>query len=295
MRVLIVSGGNSSERKISLNSAHEVKKALEIGGFSIEMFDLKKGLLSLKNAAQNFDVIFPMLHGEEGEGGELQQFLTKLGKPYVGGSPKGYKEGWFKIPFKKFCDKSNIPTASWKEVRGEKDINKFGLPCVVKSSSGGSSLEVFIIKSQKDLKNKNLQKLLKADAKLLSEELLTGVEVTAGVLNNEALPIVEIIPPEGKWFDYKNKYDGTTQEIINAPSLTPKERIEVQKLALQIHQTLKLGSISRTDFIVSEGVPYALEVNTIPGFTSESLFPKATGLNFEQLVKKLVKTASKNY
>lgn len=298
MKVLIISGGNSSERKISLISANEVQKALEKNEFKTEIFDLKKGLPALKEEAENFDVIFPVLHGEEGEGGTLQKFLIKLGRPFVGGNPEGFKEGWFKTSFKKFCDKNKIPTAPWQEIREEEDIIKFGLPCVVKSSSGGSSLEVFIIKNPNDLKNEDFQKIVNSKETLFAEKLLTGIEVTAGILNNETLPIIEIVPPNGKWFDAKNKYDGTTKEIINAPSLTEMERSEVQKLALFIHQTLKLGSLSRTDFIVSEGIPYALEVNMIPGFTPNSLFPKAAeaiGLNFEQLVKKLVETVSRSY
>lgn len=298
MKILIISGGGSSERKISLISATEVKKALEKGGFQPQIFDLRKGFAALKKEAQDFDVIFPVLHGEEGEGGVLQEFLIKLDKPFVGGSPKGFEEGWFKISFKKFCDKNKIPTAPWKEVREEEDIINFGLPCVVKSSNGGSSLEVIILKNNQNIKNPDSQKLLKSGSKLYAEKLLTGIEVTAGILNNEALPIMEIVPPNGKWFDAKNKYDGTTKEIVNAPSLTEEERRKVQKLALFIHKILKLGSLSRIDFIVSEGVPFALEVNTIPGFTPNSLFPqeaKAFGLNFEQLVKKLVETASKSY
>lgn len=235
-----------------------------------------------------------MLHGEEGEGGELQAFLTKVGKPFVGGSPKGYKEGWFKIPFKKFCDKNKIPTAPWQEVGREEDIIRFSLPCVVKSSSGGSSLEVVILRKPKDLKSKAFQELLKPGLPLLAEKFLPGVEITVGILGNQVLPVIEILPPEGKWFDYKNKYSGATKEVIGAPSLSAEIQAKTQELALKIHRRLNLGSLSRIDFIISEGTPYVLEVNTIPGFTSESLFPKAAkafGLNFEQLVKKLVETA----
>jgi len=113
--------------------------------------------------------------------------------------------------------------------------------------------------------------------------------------------VIEIIPPEGGWFDYQNKYSGATREIPHAPSLDEKTKQLVQKIALQIHQTLNLGPYSRIDFIVSELhshsssgklVPYVLEVNTIPGLTSQSLFPKAAqavGISFPKLLDKMIK------
>ncbi|MFH0937278.1 MAG: D-alanine--D-alanine ligase [Candidatus Daviesbacteria bacterium] len=297
MKVLLISGGNSSERKISLISAGEVKKALQKSGFEVKLFDLRKGLKSLKQAAKNFDVIFPVLHGEEGEGGVLQEFLAQQNIPYVGGNPEGFKKGWHKIPFKKFCDQNNIFTAQWKKIRVGDEVGKFELPSVLKSSNGGSSLEVVILKSEEDLKSSAYKELLHSGLPLFIERYLPGIEVTVGILGDQALPVIEIVPPEGKWFDYENKYQGTTQEIINAPSLDQKTQKKVQEIALDIHQKLDLGPYSRIDFIVSDNIPYVLEINTIPGFTPESLFPKAAkaiGLNFELLAKKLVELSLKN-
>lgn len=298
MNILLITGGTSSERGISLISAKEVKRALEKNNFKVKIFDLKKGLLALEKESQDFDVIFPVLHGEEGEGGKLQEFLMKLGKPYVGGNPKGYQEGWFKITFKKFCDKNKIPTAPWKEVREEGDILKFGFPCVIKSSNGGSSLEVVVLKTPKDLKSENFQNLMKSGASLFTEKFLPGTEVTVSVLGNRVLPILEIVPPNGNWFDHKDKYSGKTKEVIDAPSVPKKTQQKIMNIALEVHKKLKLGSLSRMDFIVSNNLPHILEVNTIPGFTPTSSFPqsaKAIGLSFEQLVKQLVETARKRY
>lgn len=289
MKILVISGGTSSERKISLISGKAVKTGLEEAGYQVKIFDLKKDYTTLKNLAKYFDVIFPVIHGEEGEGGELHKFLAKLGKPYVGGNWKNFKKGWYKIPFKKFCQKNNLPTSSWKEVKTLEQVKRFGLPCVVKASAGGSSKEVIIVKTHRDLLK--LPKLLMREDKFLVERYLPGVELTVGILDNQALPVLEIVPPDGKWFDYKNKYSGVSQEIPNAPSLTNKERLALQGEAFKIHQMLNLGPYSRIDFIVSEGIPYVLEVNTIPGLTSESLFPKAAkaaGISFPNLVKMLV-------
>lgn len=294
MRILIVTGGSTSERKISLMSAAQVKKGLEETGHIVKLFDLRKGHKELKKLAKDFDVSFPVLHGEEGEGGNLQKFLSTLGKPFVGGDPKGFKNGWFKIPFKKFCDQNKILTAPWKKIKNEKDILKFGFPAVLKSSNGGSSREVAILKSAKDLRNTQCQKLLKSNLELFVEMFLPGTEVTVGILNNQALPVIEIVPPANSWFDYKNKYSGATQEIPDAPSLDENLKKIVQKIALQIHQSFDLGHYSRIDFIIYDKKPYVLEVNTIPGLTSQSLFPKAAqavGISFPQLLDKMIRVA----
>ena len=297
MRVLLVTGGATSERRISLMSAKQVKAGLEEAGFQVESFDLKKGYPVLKKLLAKFDVFFPVLHGKEGEGGELQKFLAELKKPYVGGDPKGFNEGWFKISFKRFCDKNKITTSPWQIIKKEEDVEKFGFPSVLKSSDGGSSREVVILKSSEDLKEETFLNLLNSGLDLFVERYLPGIEVTVGILDNQALPVIEIVPPEGKWFDYKNKYSGETREISNAPSLDEKTRRLIQRIALQIHQKLDLGPYSRIDFIVSDKNPYVLEVNTIPGLTSQSLFPKAAqaaGISFPKLLDKIVKIAYAN-
>jgi len=297
MRILIITGGTSSERRISLMSARQVKKNLEKVGYKIKLFDLKKGLKKLKKIYKDFDVIFPVIHGEEGEGGKLQKFLSKLGKPFVGGDYKGYKQGWFKIPFKKWCEQNNIPTAPWKKIKNKKDILKFGFPSVLKSSSGGSSREVVILKSKNYLKNHLVNKLFKLNFPLFVEKYLPGIEVTVAVLGDKALPVIEIVPPEGGWFDYQNKYWGATQEIPHAPSLDEKTKKEVQKIAEKIHQGFRLGQFSRIDFMISNGKPYVLEINTIPGLTASSLLPKAAqaaGIFFPKLLDRIIKMAVKN-
>ncbi len=291
MKVLIISGGTSSERKISLISASQVKTALEQKGHIAKIYDLRKGFKPLEKLLTKFDVVFPVLHGEEGEGGELQRFLANSGKIYVGGSPDGFKEGWFKISFKKFCNRNNIPTAKWAKVKNEQDVAKFGFPCVLKTSNGGSSKEVVILKSAAQLKSKQAQALFDLGFDLMVEEYLKGIEITVGVLGHQALPVIEIVPPKGGWFDYENKYTGKTQEIVGAPSLAPGLQKRCQNIALKIHQILQLGPFSRTDSIIVGDIPYALEVNVIPGITPESLYPKAAkaiGLDYPAMIEQLI-------
>ncbi len=291
MNILLITGGVSSERKISLISGRSVKKGLEEAGHKIRLYDLRKGYAPLKKLAKKFDIIFPIIHGEEGEGGRLNQFLKTLKKPFVGGDPVGLKKGWYKIPFKAWCDKNKIATSDWREVRNIQDLQEFGFPSVLKSSSGGSSREVVILNSFTDLKKKETKKLLHSKDRLFVEKYLKGIEMTVAVLGNKSLPVIEIVPPQDSWFNYKNKYSGQTQKIPFAPSVDKKLQKQAQGIALRIHQEFRLGQFSRTDFIVYNNEPHVLEVNTIPGFTPNSLFPKAAkaaGLNFPQLLDKII-------
>jgi D-alanine-D-alanine ligase len=345
MKVLIISGGNTSERKIALISARGVRLALAENNISSKIFDLKKGYSALKTEIYEYDVIFPVLHGSEGEDGTLYQFLRSIGIPYVGSEPEGAKVAFDKILSKRYFEKEGIPTGRWKildtttvtaseyshlnlsfsreseskpchagakqseaiasQIRDSigrdapsrmtnvyHQVIKFGFQCVLKAAEGGSSREVEILRSEKDLKHSRVQNLLKLN-NVYIEELLVGTEITVGVLEGKALPPIEIVPPEGKWFDFKNKYSGETQEIVGAPSVDTKVQKQAQNIALKIHKQLNLGPYSRTDFIIVKNVPYVLEVNTPcgVGFTPQSLFPKAAqaiGLSFAALCVLLV-------
>lgn len=293
MNVLIITGGNTSEREISLISANEVKKALLSLGFLAELFDLKKGFKELKKQTRKFKLLFPVLHGKDGEDGSLYQFLHTLNKPFVGSDCLGSKLAFDKLWLKKWCKKNDVPTAKWQVIKSLQDIKNFGFPCVLKASEGGSSKEISLIKTSRDLKNPQVYKILGLNGGLFVEEMVLGREITVGVLFNKFLPVIEIIPLNGGWFDYQNKYSGKSQEIIGAPSIDDKTKLKAQQIALKIHQELKLGPYSRTDFIVQNNQPALLETNSPcgVGFTPQSLFPKAaaaTGINFNQLVKKLV-------
>lgn len=294
MKILLITGGNSSERTVSLNSARNVKKALIENGHKVAFYDLRDGYEGIKKISKDFDILFPVLHGEEGEGGKLHKFLSTIKKPIVGTrNYKGLKAIWYKIPFKEYCNKMGIPTSKWKKIKNERDIIKFSFPCVVKTSSGGSSLEVFILKLEKDFE-KNKKKILKYKD-LFAEKYIKGVEITIGVLNKKALKALEIIPPDGEWFSYKNKYSNRTREIPDAPSVNQKIRKRAQEISLKIHNDFNLGTYSRTDFIVDEkGNLFALEINTIPGLTEGSLIPKeanSEGFSFGDFLEILLTNA----
>lgn len=293
MNILVISGGNTSERPVSLNSANAVLEALKTNGHPAELFDLKDGYEKLKEISKNFDLFFPVLHGKEGEDGTLYQFLKGTGKPYVGSDPQGAKLSFDKILFKEYCDKHNIQSARWKIISNSDQIAEFGFPCVLKAAEGGSSKEVALLHSEQDLERPFTQEVLSLNDKFYVEELLSGVEITVGILKDQPLPVIEIIPPKDEWFDYQNKYSGKTQEIVGAPSVDSSIQKLAQEISLKIHQDLKLGPYSRTDFIVVSNTPIILETNPPcgVGFTSQSLYPKmaqAIGLEFPQLIKRLI-------
>lgn len=296
MKVLIVAGGSSDEREISLLSSENVTAALKKNGHRVKVIDFNKGYSEILKSARENDVVFPVLHGLEGESGKLQKVLEEKSIKFVGSGSKACEIGWNKVKFKEFCKKLSIKTAPWfvLSIENVKSLYKNRLPSVIKPIDSGSSVDVFIIKSEKDFQKIDFEKLLKKYKELLVEDYIDGIEITAGVLNDIALPIVEIIPPEGEWFSYENKYSGRTKEIPNAPSLTFGQQSRVKKIALKIHNRLGCRHMSRTDFIFRNGDAFALEINTIPGLTKQSLLPKAAlaaGITFDEVTDRLVKIA----
>ncbi len=298
MRVLIVSGGNADEKEISLMSASNVKTALKKREHFVEVFDISRGLMELKKILINFDVIFPVLHGIEGEGGSLQKFLETNKIKFVGSGSTACKNSWNKAIFKKICDENKILTPKWftinkNKIKLLKSKNNF----VIKPIGNGSSVDVFIIKTKKDLKKINFKYLFSKYKELLIEDYIEGIEFTVGVLGNKVYPVLEIIPPQGGWFDYKNKYNNKTQEIVPTPNLNNKQVDRLQKITYRTHKLVGCKHFSRTDFIMKDNLFYILDLNTIPGLTKYSLFPKiaaAGGIPFEDLTDKLVRMAARD-
>lgn len=168
-------------------------------------------------------------------------------------------------------------------------------PHILKPIDGGSSVDTFVIRDVSTANKSAITKAFERHETLLLEELIVGTEVTVGVLGNEALPIIEIIPPQNEEFDYENKYNGKTQELIPAVHVSLEDQHAVQELALRAHAIAGCRDFSRSDFIIStDGRFYLLETNTIPGMTNQSLFPKmaaASGMDMPALCDRLVSFA----
>ncbi len=296
MNILIVTGGNSSEREISFMSSTNVKHVLEANKHSVELFDFREGYEALAKALDRADICFPVMHGKEGEDGTLYRYLESSGKPFVGSDSAGAKIACDKILFKSYCDEQGIATAAWSVITAQEDIRKFGFPCVLKAANGGSSHEVALLFHEHDLESEKVKTILSLTDHFFIERYLQGIEVTVGVLIDTPLPVIEITPPQDGWFDYEHKYSGKSQEIAFAPSLSEPVQKRAQEIALKIHRDLGLKSFSRTDMIVVDNIPYVLEVNTPAGvgLTPQSLFPKATaaaGISFEEFVDTIIHAA----
>ncbi len=293
MRIILIAGGWSNERQVSINGALEIQKALDSLGHEVLLFDLDPDLDRLISSARQFDAAFINLHGCPGEDGTIQALLDDIGLPYQGSGPLGSFLAMNKYLSKQFFRNHGLPTPNWSLLTnlneaGSKNIK---YPLVAKPNTGGSSLDIAILNDSSDMESYLKQNNSRV-SEILLEDYIAGAELTCAVLGDEALPPILIKPLKGIFFDYASKYDpdGAT-EICPAP-VSEKITAKLQELSLRAHQVLGLRHYSRTDFILDEHERlYILETNTLPGMTKTSLVPKsarAAGLDFPAFVDKLI-------
>lgn len=293
VRVIVLSGGNSDEREVSLRSGAAVVAGLEAAGYSVKALDTNCSDEELVNS----DIVFPVLHGKGGEDGEIQARLEGLRCRYVGSDSASSQLCMDKSAYRAMMTARDLlmPSGEIVSLKAYSEHPLAKKPHVLKPIDGGSSVDTFIIRDISTIDKSAITKAFERHETLLLEELIVGAEVTVGVLGNEALPIIEIIPPQDEEFDYENKYNGKTQELIPAVHVSPEDQNAVQELALRAHMFAGCRDFSRSDFIIStDGRYYLLETNTIPGMTSQSLFPKmaaAIGMDMPALCSNLVQMA----
>jgi D-alanine-D-alanine ligase len=293
MKILVLYGGDgfSLEAEISKLSGRQVTEAAKTAGFDVTEFVLTKDNLNeLKSQLKNFDVVFPVLHGKFGEDGGIQTLLESANVKYVGSDATASQLCFDKPSTQAKLKSAGVLIPEFHIVTAPDQFDDNWLPCVIKPPQGGSSVDTFVWKTA-DLNQ--LSELLARYGSLMAEQYIQGRELTVGILDNAALPAIEIIPPEGQWFDYKNKYTGKSQEIVN-PQLSPEIIQAAQVAAVKAHQACGCRHLSRVDFILQDNQLFCLEINTMPGFTTESLYPKAAkaaGYNLPDLVKRLIELA----
>lgn len=294
MRILLIAGGWSDERQVSLSGAVSIETALRRQGHDVFLFDLDDGLSRLGQFVGEVDFAFLNLHGSPGEDGLVQALLDRLGCPYQGSGPAGSMLALNKAAAKSLFALNQISTPAWVFLPQEPDphwICPIHPPFVVKPNLGGSSLGVEMVSNAKDLLPA-VRRILEQGREALVEQFQPGVEVTCAVLGEEPLPLVLIRPGAGSsFFDYQSKYvPGRAEEICPAPLPRDVSR-GIQAMALHAHVLLGLRGYSRADFIFHEGQAFLLEVNTLPGMTATSLLPQAAaahGLDFDHLVSRLI-------
>lgn len=298
MKILVLGGGISPEREVSLRSADNVQTALKNAGFEVIFYDPANGTSELLKLAKSCDLVFPILHGVGGEDGTLQKIFEKNNIKYLGSGPEASQNCSDKFKFYKICRDSGIKVPN-TEVVDKHSIKSSVLskkPFVLKPINGGSAIDTFIErKVPQDFSI--FDDVFDKYKEMVLEQLIEGIEITDGVLGEKALPVVEIIPPPGEEFDADNRYNGRSQELCPPKNVDKKIQKKVQEIALKVHSLLKCRRLSRTDMIIGKDGIYVLELNTIPGMTKASLFPKeaeAIGLSMEDLVKEFVRLSIKD-
>jgi D-alanine--D-alanine ligase len=244
------------------------------------------------------DITFMALHGEEGENGKVQAMLDMHGIRYTGSGYLGSAIAMNKSLTKILLQEAGVPVPGGMTIkRGDIPYDNPGFPCVVKPCSGGSSVGTTIV-TEKSQYDKALETAFRYEDSVIAECYIVGRELTVGVINGEAMPVIEIIPKAG-FYDYKNKYQpGLTQELCPAP-ITPEQTLEIQRLSVIVHKALRIDVYSRVDFIMDKaGCFWCLEANTLPGMTPTSLIPQmgaVQGLSFGELCEKLIRVSMEKY
>lgn len=300
--IVVLCGGDSAEREISLKSGEMIFKNINRKKYNAKLLDTKKGLLKLINLAKDkkIDLAFIALHGPGGEDGTIQGLLESLKIKYIGSGVLASAIGMNKEVTKRLLEANNIKTPRFRIIeKGDRGNRLMPFPFVVKPVNQGSSIGVEIVKNKKEFQ-RALKRIFSFDKKAIIEEYIKGRELSVPVIgrgkNLKVLPVIEIIPEEQEFFNYKAKYSGYSGEIVPA-RISRKIAREAQNLAFKVHKIIGCRDISRTDMILKDNKIFVLEINTIPGMTSESLVPKAAkayGLNFKQLIDYLIKIGLKN-
>lgn len=299
MKIGVIMGGISSEREISLKSGSSIVENINKDKYDVVsiVIDKKEDII---NKVKGIDFALLALHGQFGEDGTVQSVLQTLGIPYSGCGPLSSAMCMDKDVTKSMLKAAGIRTAPWINLkRNDKinfdEINKLGYPVVVKPTHGGSSVATFIVKDKKEIEA-CVEEAFKWDNEVMIEKFIKGDEITCPVFGDKMMPIIAIKPKKGEFFDFTSKYeDGGSEEIV--VELEKSLHEEVENMALATYSTLKCEVYSRVDMIVTnEGIPYILEVNTLPGMTKNSLIPKsasALNIEFTELIDMIIEDSLK--
>jgi len=286
-KIAVIMGGISSEREISLKTGEAIFQSLKRTGYNVIKIDIKNNSINTLTD-NNFDIAFIALHGKYGEDGVIQGILDFLKIPYTGTGVTGSAISMDKVLSKRLFRELNIPTGNFFHSDNMKENLDF--PVVVKPVAEGSTIGIYIVNNQEELKVA-IKKSKAISDEIFFEEYIKGKEVTVGVVNGEVLPVVEIRPKSG-FYDYQAKYSSGMTEYLVPAEIDRKTNEMLTLFSRKIYDTFKLKGAVRIDFIVRDNTPFALEVNTIPGMTETSLLPKAAkcaGISFDELVEKILR------
>lgn len=293
-KIAVVMGGISSEREISLKSGSGVFESLDREKYEPIKVVIDEKTDIITKIPDDVDFAFLALHGKFGEDGCVQSVLETRDIPYSGCGPLSSAMCMDKNISKKICKASGIPTADWITVKSIEEIDydrieEMGYPVFVKPNSGGSSVATFMIKEKAGIEDA-VRQGLEVDTEVMIEQYLPGEECTSFILDGKVFPTVSI-KSEQEFFDFEAKYssdNGAVEEVVYLEESLQNKLNEYSKMCWD---AFNCRAYVRVDFIISNGVPYVLELNTLPGLTATSLIPRsaaARGISYSQLLDKLI-------
>lgn len=292
-KVAVLMGGVSTERDISFLSGESVLKGLLEAGYDAVPHVLDSE--SIGELPHGVEAVFLALHGGYGEGGGAQADLDRMGVPYTGSGAAASRIAMDKIQTKRLFDSHGIRNAEWTVVKRGDDRMPFAAPLVAKTPDGGSSVGVTIVHEEKDW-SPALAEARKYGDDVLVEKFIAGREWTVGILNGESLPVIEIQTPD--WYDFNSKYKahGTTHYVFPEDPADTDLLARCSAAARDAFKAFGARGLGRIDFRISpDGECFALELNSLPGFTSTSLLPKAAakaGIPFPELCSRVMEAAA---
>ncbi|MCP5111642.1 MAG: D-alanine--D-alanine ligase [bacterium] len=308
-RVAVINGGRSGEHEISIRSARAIMDAIDRGKYEvIEYFISKEGkwkprpILPEPGANSGIDVVFPVLHGTFGEDGAMQGLLELADLPYVGAGVLASSASMDKEMMKRICREQELPVVEWLTLDGsepdaERVVKEFSLPVFVKPANLGSSVGISKAADSVELKAA-LDLAATFDRKLVVERAIEGREIECSVLGNDE-PIASLpceILPSREFYDYEDKYLLDKAETRVPAELTKDETAEIRRLAVACYRAVGCEGMARVDFLIEAATSriYINEINTIPGFTSISMYPKMwehCGIGYPELIDRLLELA----
>ena len=299
LKVAVLAGGIGAEREISLQSGHCVAEALEKAGYDVVTFDIRPDKLDILED-NSIDVFFPALHGQFGEDGQLQQILEERTLLFTGSGSQASRNAFDKMTGKKLFAEAAVAVPAAIELENQIEIGELEEQLryladkyVIKPIKQGSSVGVSIASTAREA-IKTARETLNQFGNCMIEEFVPGREVTVSILCGKTLPVIEI-RIKSSFYSYHAKYEDEQTEFLFDTITEPSIAARINQAALDCFDAVGCRHFARVDFILGEdNIPYALEINTIPGFTTHSLLPKAAskaGLSMSNLCKKIVETA----
>ena len=289
-RVAVLKGGPSSEREVSLRSGAAVAAGVRAAGDTVDEIDVRGPELDLP---PGIEAVFIALHGAFGEDGQVQALLEQRRIPYTGSHAGPSQTSFDKRMSKRCFVEAGIPTPAYELLKAGQP-RRLPLPVVIKPPCQGSTIGVHRIRTDAEWAPA-LQDALRYGDEALVEAFIPGRELTVGIVGEDALPVIEVIAPNG-WYDYDAKYGPNRKTEYRTPApLAPAVAQRCQRLALDVFHALRCRGMARVDFrMAPDGGLYVLELNNIPGFTETSLLPKAAqaaGLGFPELCNRIMEMA----